>query len=102
MATLDISVIIPFKDKSDMTLAGVRSLLKNGPEVTEILLVSNNSSETELEKIRAAIAYIPNAKLLIYDHPFNYQKINNWAASQAKGELLLYLNNDIEFTKKSM
>lgn len=99
--TLDISVIIPFKDKAKMTLQAVNSLLKYGPDVKEILLVSNNSSDEELEKIRNGISELANAKLLIYDNPFNYQIINNWAVHQSKGSFILFLNNDTELVEQS-
>ena len=48
---LDLSVIIPFKDKASMTIDCLVSLLKFGPSVKEILLISNNSSTQELHKI---------------------------------------------------
>jgi GT2 family glycosyltransferase len=97
----DLSVIIPFKDKSKMTLDAVRSLLRFGPPVKEILLISNNSSDSELEAIREGIVTIPSAKVLEYNHPFNYQKINNWAVKQSSGKFILFLNNDTELVSKS-
>lgn len=100
--TLDISVIIPFKDKAKMTLQAVSTLLRYGPSVKEILLVSNNSSDVELTKIIEGIASLPNLALHIYDHPFNYQKINNWAVKHISGKFILFLNNDTEMTPKSV
>jgi GT2 family glycosyltransferase len=100
-ATLDISVIIPFKDKAHMTLQAVNSFFQYGPAVTEIILVSNNSSDSELEIIKTGIAERANVKLLIYNHPFNYQKINNWAVKQSVGETIMFMNNDTELRPKS-
>lgn len=97
----DISVIIPFKDKAKMTLDCVRSFFKHGPHVKEIILVSNNSSPEELDTIRHAVADYENVRLLEYNHPFNYQKINNWAVKQGKGKFILFLNNDTELTVSS-
>lgn len=84
-----------------MTLEAVRSLRTFGPAVKEILLVSNNSSDAELAKITAGIEAIPNARLLEYNHPFNYQKINNWAVQQTKANFILFLNNDTELVPQS-
>lgn len=98
---LDISVIIPFKDKSEMTAECVDSLFKYGPHVKEILLVSNNSEETELENLRNRLTRYPNAKIIEYNHPFNYQIVNNWAAAQATGKFILFLNNDTELVPES-
>lgn len=99
--TLDVSVIIPFKDKSDLTLTCLRTLCQYGEPVKEILLVSNNSSDAELKLVEDAAAAYSNARVLVYNEPFNFQKINNWAAQQATGKVLFLLNNDIEFTHAS-
>ena len=99
--TLDISVIIPFKDRSKMTLEAVHSLFKFGPPVKEILLVSNNSTQTELDVIKQALASVENVQIVEYNHPFNYQKMNNWAVGQAKGKFILFLNNDTELVEQS-
>jgi GT2 family glycosyltransferase len=98
---LDLSVIIPFKDKAAMTLECVRSLRQYGPEVREILLVSNNSSAKELDAIRHGTGGMPNVRLVEYDQPFNYQKLNNWAVQQSVGTMLLFLNNDTELIEPS-
>lgn len=84
-----------------MTLEAVRSLLKFWPPIKEILLVSNNSDGLELDKIKAGVSSINNAKVLEYNQPFNYQKINNWAVSKTSGEFILFLNNDIQLVKES-
>ncbi|HMR72412.1 MAG TPA: glycosyltransferase [Candidatus Saccharibacteria bacterium] len=99
--SLDISVIIPFYNKAAMTLDCVRSLFEYGPSVKEVLLVSNNSSENELQEIRDGIKTWNNVRLVTYNHPFNYQKINNWAISRAVGKTILMLNNDIELRPAS-
>jgi len=99
---LDITVIIPFKDHSAMTLKCLESLFRYGPPVKEILLVDNNSSPAESEIIKAATRQNANVNLLTYGHPFNYQKINNLAASQATGSVLFLLNNDIELTENTL
>jgi len=101
-AIYDISVIIPFKDKSKMTLTAVASLLQYGPSLKEIFLVSNNSSDIELQQIREGIKNYKNIQLLEYNRPFNYQKINNWAVQQTSGDYILFLNNDTELTKNSV
>ncbi len=99
---LDISVIIPFKDKVDMTLTAVRSFIEHGPPVREFLLISNNSSADELAKMqREAPVLGKHCKVLEYNFPFNYQKINNWGAQQSKGDFILFLNNDTEMVKQS-
>lgn len=100
--SLDISVIVPFKDKAKMTLECVRTLIEHSSPIKEILLISNNSSSEELDKINQGTADYPNVKLLIYNEPFNYQKMNNWAVAHSSAKFILFLNNDTEFTEKSV
>lgn len=100
-SSLDLSVIIPFRNRSDMTLDCVESLLAYCSPVREILMLSNNSDRDELQKIKEATAKHDNIQVLEYNHPFNYQKINNWAVSIAKSKYLLFLNNDTELRENS-
>lgn len=100
--SLDLTVIIPFKNRVEMTLDSLRSLLSYCTPVREVLLVSNNSDQVELDKIKDFAKDHANVNVLEYNHPFNYQKINNWAVSHAKGKFILFLNNDTELRKNSI
>ena len=98
---LDLSVVIPFKDHSDLTVACLDTLMKYSKAIKEVLLVSNNSSDEELRIVEDAAAKYKNARVLVYNHPFNFQKINNWAVEYATGSVYLFLNNDIELIPQS-
>ncbi len=98
---LDVSVIIPFYNKASMTLECVRSIMSYGPPLAEIILVSNNSSDEELDAVKLGIKDLKNTRVVTYNYPFNYQKINNWAIAQASGKTILMLNNDIELRENS-
>lgn len=98
---LDVSVVIPFYNKASMTLDCVRSIFAYGPPVKEILLVSNNSSHDELLAVQEGTSPYDNVRVVVYNHPFNYQKINNWAIAQTQGKTILMLNNDIELKEHS-
>lgn len=84
-----------------MTAQAVISFVEHGPGVTEFLLISNNSSQTELQELKKLLADVSNAKIVEYNQPFNYQKLNNWAVTQSTGSCILFLNNDTEFTVNS-
>jgi GT2 family glycosyltransferase len=98
---LDISVIIPFKDKSKMTAQCVHSLLKFGPEFKEVLLINNGSSVNELKNLKESVKKYQNVVVLDYNAPFNYQKMNNWAVSKSSGSYIFFLNNDTELVAGS-
>lgn len=98
---MDISVIVPFKDKAKMTSQAILTFAKYGPEVKEFLLVSNNSSHDEIKLLKQLIKPVTNAKVLIYNQPFNYQKICNWGVEHSSGKFILFLNNDTELKPQS-
>ncbi|WP_196492381.1 glycosyltransferase [Psychrosphaera haliotis] len=92
-----VSLIIPTKNGKDLVRMCVESIVEKTTYTNyEILLVDNNSDDVE------AIEYFKDldkngvVKLLSYPHEFNYSAINNFAAKQAKGEIIGLVNNDIE------
>jgi len=88
-----VSVIIPFHDEPAMTVACLRSIAGLG--LAEILLVDNRSSRDAAGQVEAAAEPMPNARVVSFDEPFNFQRLNNWAAAQTKGDVLWLLNNDV-------
>ncbi len=91
-----VSIIVPFKDKPEL----LKQLWRTFRAHTswgdwQLILVSNNSVDP---KTHALLAELDDPRILklTWDHPFNYSAINNFAARHASGELLLFLNNDIE------
>ena len=92
-----ISIIIPNKDHRDDLKRCVDSILnKSTYENYEILIVENNSTEAETFAYYKMLENQPKVRVITYEAEggFNYSKINNFAAKQAKGEYLLLLNND--------
>jgi O-antigen biosynthesis protein len=91
-----VSIIVPFKDKPELLQNLVDSLGKHRiyPKF-ELLLVSNNSQRPETKALLDRLTD-ERFRKLTWNHPFNYSAINNFAAKQARGELLLFLNNDVE------
>ena len=92
-----VSIIIPNKDARDDLEKCVHSILeKSTYQNIEILIVENNSTGSEIYSYYKELSKNPKVRLLRWKHPFNYSAINNYAASKAKGEYLLFLNNDTE------
>lgn len=100
--SLDLTVIIPFRDQSAMTMECVRTFDRFGPLVRELLLVSNSSSKEHLERVRAGTADMPAVTIVEYNEPFNYQKLCNWSAERASAGMILFLNNDTELVPESV
>ena len=93
-----VSILIPFRDKPELLDTCVSSILdKTRYRHYEILCIDNGSAEPETRAVLDALARRDaRVRTLRHDAPFNYSAINNFAAAQAKGEHLLFLNNDTE------
>ena len=81
-----------------MTARCIASLdLEPGHDPYELVLVDNGSVEPETVALRRRLE-AKGARVLEHPAAFNWSAINNLAAAQCDGELLLFLNNDIEAT----
>jgi GT2 family glycosyltransferase len=94
-----VSIIIPNKDQVELLDTCLKSVFSKStyPRI-EVLIVENNSVEKRTFEYYEEIQrqYVGKIKVLKWEKEFNYSAINNFAASVAVGEFLLFLNNDIE------
>ncbi len=93
-----ISIIIPTRDQHQLLQNCVNSILaKSSYRKYEIILIENHSLEADTFKTYKELSNDPRIKIIQWDDkPFNYSIINNYGVDYANGELLLFLNNDIE------
>jgi O-antigen biosynthesis protein len=91
-----VSLIVATRDQAAMLTRCLDSVARSGYDRREILLVENNSKEPATFACYEQLAGRPDVRLLTWDRPFNYAALNNWAAAQAHGEMLVFLNNDVE------
>ena len=90
-----VSIIIPFKDTPDLIKACVDSITRlSSWENFEILLVDNQSTDDTTRQVVRDFATDPRIRLLEWNQPFNFASVNNWAAAEASGEYLIFLNSD--------
>ncbi len=93
-----VSIIIPNKDHiSDLELCLNSIYALSTYRNFEVVVVENNSTEEETFAFyeRAKTCY-PNLKVAVWEHEFNYSKINNFGFKYAEGDYIVLLNNDIE------
>jgi O-antigen biosynthesis protein len=93
----NISIIIPTRDRIELLrpcLTSVLDSLAAYPGPCEILLVDNDSTERETLTYFESLSGIPQVRLIPFRGPFNWSAINNAAAREARGEVLIFLNND--------
>ncbi len=95
-----ISIIIPTKDGVEMLKACISSIIITTKVAQfEIIIINNNSEQLETINYFKAIAS-DQVRVLDYPYPFNYSAINNFAVKQARGDILLFLNDDVEAISK--
>ncbi len=98
-----VSIIIPNKDHhQDLDLC-IRAILTRGTyKNLEFVVVENNSTKKETFAYYQSIQKeFPQVRVVTWKKEFNYSAINNFGVRHARGEYLLFLNNDTELIAKN-
>ena len=93
-----MSILIPFRDEPRLLRACVDSIVATTGEhaSVELVLIDNGSSDPETHTLVERLADSPDVRVLTDPRPFNWAELNNAGAREARGDVLLFLNNDIE------
>lgn len=93
-----VSIIIPNKNNTNLLKTCIKSIYeKSTYKNFEIIIVENGSKDAELFSFYRELEAHQKAKIVRYDKKsFNYSAVNNLGVSSAQGEILLFLNNDVE------
>ncbi len=93
-----VSVVIPTKNNLLYLRRCVSSLIeKTDYPGYEILLMDDHSTDPDvLDYYEALKSAYPFVRVFKNEGPFNYSQVNNRGARLSKGNLLLFLNNDVE------
>lgn len=87
-----VSIIIPTKGNIKLLQACIESIkTKSSYKNYEIIIVDNSKKE-ETRKYLGSLKYT----VLFYNEPFNFAKINNFAVKHARGERVVFLNDDTQ------
>lgn len=94
-----ISLIVPTRDRADLLRICADAVLRRTdyPRI-ELLIADNGSTEAETLALLAELAADSRMRVLPCPGPFNWSAINNAAVAAARGEVLVFLNNDIDVT----
>ena len=101
-----LSVVIPSKDNPDLLEKCIYSVMNTTHDMPyEIVVVDNGSTPENRAQIEAKLKGIRQSgakglTLVLYHYEtadFNFSKMCNLGARKASGELLLFLNDDVEF-----
>ena len=91
-----VSIIIPMKDKWELSDQCIRSILtKSSYTNYEIIVLDNRSEEVRTKKWFKQIQQLDSrVKVIEADMEFNWSKLNNYGVSKATGDVFVFLNND--------
>ena len=91
------TIIIPFRDEPQLLRSCIESIDRTrGADPLEIILIDNGSVQPETATVLERFAERHDVRVLNDDRPFNWAELNNAGAAAASGDILIFLNNDIE------
>lgn len=91
-----VSVIIPTRDRVDLLRPCVASILDRSTGVPfEVLVLDNGSAEPATHAYFETITRQDSrVRVIRADFPFNWSRLNNVGIEHARGDVLVFLNND--------
>jgi O-antigen biosynthesis protein len=91
-----VSVLIPTRNRVDLLSASVSSVLdRTDYPDCELIVVDNGSDDRDTLRYLESLSRDPRVRVIRDDRPFNYSRLNNLAAAQATGSVLVLMNNDV-------
>ncbi len=88
-----VSVVVPTRDNLALLKNCIESLERNTDYRNfEVLIVDNDSSDPETLRYLSSTRH----RVLRFGEEFNFSRINNFAVPHARGEYVLFLNDDTE------
>lgn len=92
-----VSIIVPTRDRADLISACVTGILyRTDYPSFELIIVDNGTKAPDALAIIESFKSDNRVRVLRDDRPFNYSRLNNYAVTTARGDILVLLNNDVE------
>ncbi|HMG06508.1 MAG TPA: glycosyltransferase family 2 protein, partial [Chthoniobacterales bacterium] len=92
-----VSIVIPTRDRVELLQQCLTSIRERTdyPSI-ELIIVDNSSTETATLKFLQEIEQQPDTRVVRDSAAFNFSRLINRGAAAAKGDVLAFLNNDVE------
>jgi glycosyltransferase involved in cell wall biosynthesis len=92
-----VSVIVPTRDRTDLLACCADGVLtRTDYEPLELIIVDNDSQAPETHQLLSRLAEDPRVRIMQHPGDFNYAAINNRAVQEARGDIVVLLNNDVD------
>ena len=92
-----VSIIIPTRDQLSLLrrcISSIREQTLYSP--FEIVIVDNRSTEEDTRRFLQSLKQEPNVTVVRDENEFNFSRLINRGTELARGDILAFLNNDIE------
>jgi glycosyltransferase involved in cell wall biosynthesis len=96
MTDLSLSIVIPTHNRPDLVRRAVTSALRSGSDVGEVLVVDDASDPPAERALADLAATDARLRVLRNDGPRGAAGARNFGVSQARGEVILFLDDDDE------
>lgn len=97
-AGVRVSVIVPTRDRLDLLRPCLESLFgfeRDNQAQMEVIIVDHQSSQPETKAyLNSLLETRSGVRVVPYEGAFNWALMNNLAAVEASGDVLVFLNND--------
>ena len=99
--TVGVTAIIPSRDQGEMLRTCIDSVIKyhDNKVQLDIIVVDNDSQDTDTLEYLEHLSRLSNMTIHRRPGDFNYAAINNEAVALARGNIIAFINNDIEAIK---
>lgn len=92
-----ISIIIPTRDNCEVLRRCVDSIVGLSSYTNfELVIIDNGSTNTETLHFLDEVKEQNRIRVIRHDAPFNFSELNNLGVAHARGEIMLFLNDDTE------
>jgi glycosyltransferase involved in cell wall biosynthesis len=95
---MKISIIIPTHNRAESLNNTIQSIIKGGNNIEyELIIVDNNSTDNTKQTVRS----YPNS-IYVFEKSTSFTKARNTGFEKANGDILLYLDDDVELIPGSL
>ncbi len=92
-----VSLIVATRDQCRLLEACVRSIqTKTRYSNWELIVLDNQSADPDTHSYFDQLREDPRIRVVPYPKPFNYAALQNFGVRHSRGEVLVFLNNDVE------